>query len=57
MLKRIVVYIYFYLVGVGKIAKEQIFCRQRKLQKKGKGPGQLLGRGDFLSFFSESTAP
>ena len=35
MLKRILIFIYFQLVGVIKIAKEQIYGRQRKLKSSG----------------------
>jgi len=36
MLNRILIFLYFQLVGVFKIAKEQIYGRQRKLKSSGK---------------------
>jgi hypothetical protein len=35
MLKRILVFLYLNLVGAVKVAKEQVFYRQRKLEDKG----------------------
>jgi hypothetical protein len=36
MLKKLFFYLYLNLVGFAKIAKEQVYSRQRKLQDKGK---------------------
>ena len=35
MLQRVLMFLYLNLIGFAKIAKEQIYDRQRKLQEKG----------------------